>query len=192
MDGHNPDLLAAAVALALDFRVTPVEPCKEFLQTPALLMFKLQRGIQHLFNGDQNFTTQTRGKLTPRTDGAGQYLFQEMINRREIGHRKHIAQRGDVRLKLWPVTNMLPQAPLAVADIAILEQCFLRPTNDRRNQQTGQTEVVIGLQHKFDRGQQILHHQRLQQTKPVNTCNGNIAFMQLRHQHRRHVTTAAQ
>ena len=31
MDGHDPDLLAAAIALAFDFGVAAVKPCNEFL-----------------------------------------------------------------------------------------------------------------------------------------------------------------
>ena len=115
-----------------------------------------------------------------------------MIDRIKIGHGQHVPQRRNLLVKLWPVANMLPQAARAVADIAILQQSILRPTNDRRDQQTGEAKIIIGLQHEFDRGQQILHHQRLQQPKPVDACNRHIALMQLRHQHRRHVATAAQ
>ena len=97
MDGHNPDLLAAAVALTLDFGVTTVEPCNEFLQAPAVLLFKLQRGIQHLFNGYQNLTAQPRDEFTPRADGTGQDLLKKMIDGREIGHRQHVTQRSHLR-----------------------------------------------------------------------------------------------
>ena len=115
-----------------------------------------------------------------------------MIDGREIGHSEHIAQWSHLLGKLGLVTNMLPQAALAVADIAILEEGFLRPTNDGRHKYTGQTEIIIGLQHKFDRRQQILHHQRLQQTQPVDTRDGHFTLMQLRNQHRCHLAPAAQ
>ena len=84
-----------------------------------------------------------------------------MIDGREIGHSEHIAQWSHLLGELGPVTNMLPQATFAVADIAKLEEGFLRPANDGGHKYTGQTEIIIGLQHKFDRRQQILHHQRL-------------------------------
>ena len=78
-----------------------------------------------------------------------------MIDGRKIGHSEHVAQWSCLLGKLGPVTNMLPQAALAVADIAILEEGFLRPTNDGGHKYTGQTEIIIGLEHKFDRRQQI-------------------------------------
>ena len=42
MDGHDPDLFAAAVTFAFNFRVAAVKPSDEFLQAAAMLLFKLQ------------------------------------------------------------------------------------------------------------------------------------------------------
>ena len=93
VDGHNPDLLAAAIALAFDFGVATVKPCDELLQTPAVLLFKLQRGVQHFLNGYQYLIAQPRAEFTPRADGTGQYVLEEMIDSRKIGHRQHVTQR---------------------------------------------------------------------------------------------------
>ena len=71
MDGHDPDLFAAAVTFAFNFRVAAVKPSDEFLQAAAMLLFKLQGSVQHFLDWDQHLATQTRREFAPRADWTG-------------------------------------------------------------------------------------------------------------------------
>ena len=68
MDGHDPDLFTAAVTFAFNFRIAAVEPGDKFLQAAAMLLFKLQRCVQHFLYWDQHLAAQTRHEFAPRAD----------------------------------------------------------------------------------------------------------------------------
>ena len=176
MDGHQAHFIAAFNLLPLDLDISAVEPVEESLQCWNMIAFKSERGCQQFVERVNGCVTEPREQFAPALHRARQYGFQKLIRRVEIRHRQQLHQRLDFFIQRSAATQKFPEALVCMvrSAIATFQQFILGPAQQRRHQQAGEIEIVIWLQDKADRRQQILHDKRLVQADAVNPGHGDF------------------
>src|SRR5687767_9669821 len=92
-----------------------------------------------------------------------------------IRHRENRMQT----VRSWITADAAPKGALALESGA--EQIVLAPPEQRRDEQTGEIEIVEGLNGETGCGEKILHGQRRGQKQSVNAGDGHAFRVETGH-----------
>ena len=115
-----------------------------------------------------------------------------MLRSVEIRPAKNLAQdcHGFPDARRFAVTQVFPQADILGA-IAVLEQFFLRPADQRGYEHTCEGQVVKRLCRKPDGCHQILDGERISQSQSVHACDGYAPAVKTRYYERSQIAPFA-
>src|SRR3546814_2629914 len=112
-----------------------------------------------LINGIARLLAQTPEQLSPSIERAGENMLQITIRRGEIGLPQQSIKRREQISLAKRAAEMNPEAHALLARRPVL-QIVLRPAEQRGYEQVGKVKVIMGLQRKAERRQQVTHGKR--------------------------------
>ncbi|RZM11628.1 MAG: hypothetical protein EOP68_03240, partial [Sphingomonas sp.] len=155
--GHHPHRVERRGWIADDLHIAAIEPVEEALQRRRRGTLERQRGVEQFLDRISRLGAQPADELAATVERAREQFLQELIRRRDIGACQHGQQRRQPCRGLRAL-QVAPQRPGLARGRR--HQFVLRPAYQRRHQQCGDAQIVLGLQHEADRGQQILYRER--------------------------------
>ena len=156
MRRHHAHRVARLGSIAHDLHLAAIEPVEEALQRGRRAGLEIERGGQQFLDRIARLLAEPLEQPPPSVERARQQFLQELIGRGEIRPRQHRVERRE-QIAI-PRRQMPPQAP--GARHGAVEQFLLRPADQRRDEQAGKAEIVVGLEHEADRREQVLYRQR--------------------------------
>ena len=176
--GHNPHQIGILARFPLQLTIASIEPLDKALQAHRMVGGIGLSRIEEFVDRIVRLAPQSLDQPAPSAPRTDQYPVQQCLHWLVIRQSQEVAQLpcGFGSTQCFAFAQVIPQPNLAIT-MAIFEQVFLTPPDQRRDQKVGEAEIVERLRSEAQRGQQILHRKRIAQPQAVDT----------RHRHARRI-----